>query len=121
MGWSATLVVLVFAQCFALTWGALRMGQWFRILDFPDRQRKLHSRATPRTGGLAVCCALVLGVAECVAANMAGWTGQATAGRFSGYLLLSAALLCGLGLWDDKYGMWARTKFLWQSAFVLPF
>lgn len=121
MGWFVTIFVLALAQCCALTWCALRMGRRFRILDFPDKQRKFHAHATPRTGGLAVCGALALGVGECVAVNFAQWGGAAQAGRFTGFLLLSAALLCALGLWDDKYGMRARTKFLWQAAFVLPF
>ena len=47
-----------------LTICAMLLGHWLRILDFPDHERKLHERVTPRTGGVAVCLALVLGVLE---------------------------------------------------------
>ena len=56
------MFLVTLAQGCALTWCALHAGRWFRILDFPDKQRKLHAHATPRTGGVAVCAALVLGV-----------------------------------------------------------
>ena len=51
-------------QGWVLTICAMLLGRWLRILDFPDRDRKLHTRVTPRTGGVAVCLALVLGVLE---------------------------------------------------------
>src|SRR4029077_4304583 len=46
---------------------------------------------------------------------------DAAATRCPAYLLVSSALLCGLGLWDDKFGMGALAKFLWQAVAVLPF
>lgn len=112
---------LTFVQSCALTLCALQVGRWFRILDFPDKHRKFHERATPRTGGLAVCAALVLGVGE------AAWLGSN--GILPGvphldgtvWLVVSAVLLCGLGLWDDKFGMSAGAKLAWQAAGVLPF
>jgi UDP-GlcNAc:undecaprenyl-phosphate GlcNAc-1-phosphate transferase len=118
---SVGLFVVTVAQACALTCGAIHLGRWFRILDFPDKQRRLHTRATPRTGGLAICAALVLGVVEApwLRAAAAGAGGETS--RFTTFLLLSAALLCGLGLWDDKYGMRARSKLAWQVAAVLPF
>ena len=35
--------------------------------------------------------------------------------------MISTVLLCGLGLYDDKYGMRAGAKFLLQTLAVLPF
>jgi UDP-GlcNAc:undecaprenyl-phosphate GlcNAc-1-phosphate transferase len=121
MGLYVVMFAFTLAQGCLLTCGALHAGRWFRILDFPDKQRKLHAHATPRTGGLAVCAALVLGVIE------AGWlhspaiAADGRTVRFVGFMLLSAALLCILGLCDDKYGMRARSKFFWQAVAVLPF
>jgi UDP-GlcNAc:undecaprenyl-phosphate GlcNAc-1-phosphate transferase len=119
------LYVLLFlataAQSCGLTYCALHAGRWFRILDFPDKERKLHTRATPRTGGVAVCATLFLGVIELHYLEAASIIADADALRFTTFLVLSAALLCGLGLWDDKFGMRARSKFLWQAAAVLPF
>ena len=117
----AVMFCITLLQGCALTYGALQAGRWFRILDFPDQARKQHARVTPRTGGLAVCMALVVGVGE------AAWLGassnplDAAATRCTIYLLVSAVLLCGLGLWDDKFGMGALPKFLWQAAAILPF
>jgi UDP-GlcNAc:undecaprenyl-phosphate GlcNAc-1-phosphate transferase len=51
----------------------------------------------------------------------AGIIADARTVRFTGFVLLSAALLCILGLCDDKYGMRARSKFFWQAVAVLPF
>src|SRR5262249_16923278 len=86
-----------------------------------DKQRKLHARATPRTGGLAVCGALLLAAGETVLFQAWGAPAEADPFRFTPWLLLSASLLCGLGLWDDKFGMRARHKFLCQTLAVLPF
>src|SRR6476661_1796358 len=120
--WLSVLLFLVtLAQGCALTGCALRMGRRFRILDFPDNERKRHARATPRTGGVALCAALVLGVIEAGCLQATSLFADPQAARFTLFLLLSAALLCGLGLWDDKYGMRARSKFLWQVVAVLPF
>lgn len=104
-----------------LTICAMLLGRWLRILDFPDQDRKLHARVTPRTGGVAVCLALVLGVLE--------WAWMANSGRIADvpqmnntlFLVISAVLLCVLGLYDDKYGMRAGAKFLFQTLAVLPF
>jgi len=117
----AVMFCITLVQGCALTYGALQTGRWFRILDFPDATRKQHARVTPRTGGLAVCSALVLGVCE---ASWFGFAGHPLDGAATGctvYLLVSAVLLCGLGLWDDKFGMGALPKFLWQLAAILPF
>lgn len=117
----AVMFVASMAQAWLLTICALALGRKLRILDFPDKQRKLHARATPRTGGLAVCGALLLGVAESVLFQLTGPGADGGAFRFTLCLALSTLLLCGLGLWDDKFGMRARVKFLWQALAVLPF
>src|SRR5262249_9741969 len=101
--WPYVLLFLAtVAQSCGLTYCALHAGRWLRILDFPDKERKLHTRATPRTGGLAVCGALMLGVVEARWLEVVGIIADTDALRFTTFLLLSAALLCALGLWDDK-------------------
>lgn len=117
--------VIVFAlgvaQCYALTSGAIVFARHWRLLDWPDKDRKCHDRATPLMGGVAVMGALFLGVLECY---VAGWEWIAVEERstnFTMMLLNSAFLLCAIGLWDDKYGMRARTKFLLQIAAIIPY
>lgn len=115
------LFFVTLLQGAVLTWCALYLGRSLRILDFPDKDRKRHARATPRTGGVAVFAALVLAVAEVCWQFAPQLADDPRAVRFAGFLLLSTALLCGLGLYDDKFGMRARNKFLWQIVAVVPF
>src|SRR5262245_43780085 len=111
---------LTVLQAWALSIAALHLGRHFRILDYPDKERKLHARATPRTGGVAVCVALVLAIGEfTLAGGMVHL--NAPASRWTVCLVVSTVLLCAVGLWDDKGGMRARTKFLWQFAAIGPF
>ena len=117
----AVMFVASVAQAWLLTICALSLGRRFRILDFPDKDRKLHARATPRTGGLAVCGALLLGVAESLLLQLTAPASDGGSFRFTLCLALSTSLLCGLGLWDDRFGMRAGIKFLWQTLAVLPF
>jgi len=118
MAWHALVFGVSVLAGFGLTLVALGLGRALRILDYPDQQRKLHARATPRTGGLALVGTLVVAV---VLAPMLPLGPVADLGRFSYALVASTTLLCGLGLWDDKFGMRARAKFLGQILAVLPF
>jgi UDP-GlcNAc:undecaprenyl-phosphate GlcNAc-1-phosphate transferase len=120
--WSLGLpFALALVGSWTLTHAAVHFGRRCRILDYPDNERKLHARATPRTGGLAVCGTLALGTF--LQSELGAWADypilQVT--PFVRALLLSTGLLCLLGLWDDKWGMRARTKFFWQVLAILPF
>jgi UDP-GlcNAc:undecaprenyl-phosphate GlcNAc-1-phosphate transferase len=117
----AGILLLSIVQGSLLTSLAMRLARQFRFLDWPDKQRKLHGRATPLLGGLAVCSGLLLGVAECHLLGI-GWLadgGRTT--QFTSALLLSTAALCAIGLVDDKWGMRARNKFLLQIVAIAPF
>src|SRR5690349_2340850 len=101
MWFYAAMFCITLLQGCALTYGALYTGRWFRILDFPDQMRKHHARVTPRTGGLAVCLALVLGVCEAGWLSVSNNAMEIASTRGTTFLLISSVLLCGLGLWDD--------------------
>lgn len=108
------------ASAWSLTYLALQIGQRFRILDLPDQERKRHARATARTGGLAVCTTVLVGI------GLLAWFGygdfaSGQPAHFAPLLGLSTGLLCCLGLWDDKWGLPAHTKLTWQVIAILPF
>ncbi|MGQ0634646.1 MAG: glycosyltransferase family 4 protein [Planctomycetaceae bacterium] len=107
--------------CVSLTHPAILLGRKLRILDYPDRERKLHARATPRTGGLAVCLTFVLTIAVRAVSDPAFMADDAHLWRFTTFLVVSTLLLCGVGLWDDKWGMRAGAKLTCQVACILPF
>lgn len=119
------LSVLIFAlacgQCFLLTKVAIAVARHIRLLDWPDKDRKLHARATPLMGGVAVFLTLLLGAGQCYATGYAGLNADPHFVKFVAILLVSAGLLCGIGLWDDKWGMRARNKFLLQVLAILPY
>lgn len=116
-GW---LFLLGAVPCYLLTHVALHLGRHFRILDWPDKERKLHARATPRTGGPAVFVTVVGVIAGCHLGGW-GWCADEASARYTLLLLISAGFLCALGLWDDKWGMHARRKLILQTAAILPF
>ncbi|HEX6985295.1 MAG TPA: MraY family glycosyltransferase, partial [Planctomycetaceae bacterium] len=86
------------------------------IVDQPDGRRKLHGRAVPLAGGLAVWLAMVAAV----------WGGRYVGGPsppeggdpFWPSFLIASCLLCVLGLADDAWKLRARHKLLGQFAAV---
>ena len=120
--WQSCLIFfLALGQCYLLTFVAIAVARRVRLLDWPDKQRKLHARATPLMGGVAVFVTLLSVSAECWLAGYAGLADDPQFVRFVAILLGSAGMLCGIGLWDDKWGMRASRKFLLQVLAILPF
>lgn len=104
----ATLVAFVSGAFFATMFARLASGIGFT--DNPDEGHKQHDKATPLLGGLAVICALVLSL----------WLFRTSWDAETAYVIGAAALMCGLGLIDDKFALRARTKFAGQLAICLP-
>jgi UDP-GlcNAc:undecaprenyl-phosphate GlcNAc-1-phosphate transferase len=87
------------------------------LVDRPDGHRKLHRRAVPLAGGLAVWLAIV---AACVFAPMTTgisfpWSRE---DLFWPAFLLSSFLLCLVGLADDKWNLRGRHKLFGQTVAV---
>ena len=83
------MLLLSFCTAFFLTPMCARLARFLGVLDAPDA-RKSHSAATPLLGGVAVFIAFL----AAIAAN----------GIYSarlGAILGAAALVFGVGLWDD--------------------
>lgn len=88
----------------ALTPIAGRMARRYRILDHP-KPNKIHRRATPYLGGVAVAVGLVS-----VAAVTSGLASQILT------VLACTIVVCGLGLVDDWHGAGPVVKLLVEAA-----
>ncbi|MFH0964468.1 MAG: MraY family glycosyltransferase [Planctomycetota bacterium] len=94
-----------------------RLSVWVGAVDEPDGVRKVHTRATPRLGGLAIFAGLAAAlVAE---AYYHPWylgvlTDTGTNWEFVAGLGIAAVLILALGVIDDVAGLRARTKLLGQ-------
>ncbi|MBI5760724.1 MAG: undecaprenyl/decaprenyl-phosphate alpha-N-acetylglucosaminyl 1-phosphate transferase [Planctomycetales bacterium] len=104
-----------------LTGVARHVARRIDLLDRPDRQRKLHKRATPLMGGVAVYLSLLTATTAIWFTACDHFDLDTNSGWFASMLLLSGGLLCAIGLWDDKWGIRARNKFLLQILATLPF
>ncbi len=87
-----------------------------RLLDQPDAIRKLHGRAVPRLGGIAVAAAfltpvIALALHDNDVANAVYADLRLTLGFIGGGVAIVA-----LGIYDDLRGMRARQKFVVQFA-----
>lgn len=93
---------LAFAVALALTPLAIKLARKLNVVDLPN-QRKVHSRPTPRMGGLAIFLGFVLG-----ALALGVYTRQVAA------LLIAGAVVFGVGLLDDVKNISPKLKLLGQ-------
>ncbi len=105
-----------FGLSFALTPIARSIACHTRLVDRPDGRRKLHGRAIPVTGGLAILFAL-LGAVDFglyrVDPAVLGFSSQSLLG-----LLLGGVLICAVGVADDCGSLRGRHKLLGQLVAV---
>ncbi len=112
------LFALATTASFAFTPLARRAAFRAGLVDRPDGHRKMHARAVPLGGGLAIFAAVtaalcfavlfVPGVSEMLARQARTLTG----------LLLAGSLICLLGIADDFGRLRGRHKLLGQIAAV---
>jgi len=86
------------------------------MVDKPDFKRHIHTRIVPRGGGLGMLVAFVT-----VSAIFFGITASGGDAKSWDMLKLLAplAILLPLGILDDRCGLRARTKFLFQTLAAL--
>src|SRR5687767_3236936 len=95
----------------------LRIAHRRELLDRPDGDRHLHTRAVPRLGGIAV-------FAGFVSALLIVWLFQALTSDVPGLphalaLFFGTAILFGVGLLDDLYGVSPALKLAGQTIAAL--
>jgi UDP-GlcNAc:undecaprenyl-phosphate GlcNAc-1-phosphate transferase len=138
---SAMILLAGFAVCgtASLTWLARRIAPQLGYVDCPDARRKLHRLPTPLVGGVAV----LIGLASTVllfsltlvdftrpttqivtqtAAEMQLKTAVVSSSPeyFLVWALVTAAMFCGIGIYDDRWPLRPRTKFCLQILACLP-
>lgn len=109
------------SQCWLLTSIARRVAPALAIVDKPDGRRKIHSNPTPLMGGVAIYLAFLLVTLEAWWMDSKWLTVDQKTLEHAPMLFVSAALFCGLGLWDDRYGLRPLHKFLGQILASFPF
>lgn len=118
MFWILLAATSAFVVAAMLTWRFCDPASWLHLLDHPN-ERSLHSRPTPRTGGVAILLSFGLsipiwifqvGAADPVVWLMTGagiiavlsflddWRGLSVGGRFLGHLFGSCLVVMGAGL-----------------------
>lgn len=126
----STLVLAAFLAATVLavllTPVAMRLARAAGVMDQPHA-RRVHTKPTPRWGGLAIYVAFALTVLLVMPVRAKLFPGE-TSGPFNPRII--GILVCGglitlLGALDDKYGLPAKVKLLGQIAIAvlltLPF
>lgn len=116
------LVLFIIAMCssFALTPVVRRVSQRFGWLDVPRDERRVHQRAVPRLGGIAVFASVAITLATLpLVDNLVTQELRTNVPRLLA-VLVPATLVFLFGVYDDLRGTDARLKFIAQgSASVL--
>jgi len=106
--WAAGAAVLTFAFTFAVRRFALVTG----ILDLPGGPRKIHSRATPLLGGVAIFMGFTATLITAALITGAIVRPDAVSWRMLVGVLVGGAMLVVGGALDDKYGLPPRRQLL---------
>jgi UDP-GlcNAc:undecaprenyl-phosphate GlcNAc-1-phosphate transferase len=120
MGFPVEVAAAVFAAAVAasvfLTAAARPLARRVGLVDQPDGRRKVHGRSTPVAGGLAVFAAagLVLGAAAVIPGPVADAV-AADPGQYAA-LLAGAAVICLVGVVDDRFKLPGKYKLVGQAA-----
>jgi len=104
--------LVAFILSLALTPGAKWLGVRLGAVDVPTA-RKVHTRAIPRIGGLAIVLACLLGLASCLplgteVSNLLVWDQK------QAFAVLGAIVAFTVGFADDFRRLGPRVKFLAQ-------
>ncbi len=85
---------------------ALRLG----VVDHPDNSRKVHKTPIPRFGGIAILAAVLCSYGLLLLARFSAGHIVRSGMPFAVRLLPAVALIVGMGLWDDIFGLGAWRK-----------
>lgn len=106
----AVLVCVIGLLSFALTRWLAHPDAPIRLLDQPN-QRSLHHTPTPRTGGIAICVALLLGWAM----FLLFWRVEAVPVQ----IVLGSVIVAAVSVLDDRFGVSQALRLLVQIGAVV--
>ncbi len=107
--------VLAVAVAAALTPIVCRVALKLGAVDAPAA-RRVHTRAVPRLGGIAIVVAFYLPLAALFALDSSSARQLFANPRMVAGIAAGALLVAGIGLWDDVAGLGAKRKLLFQCA-----
>lgn len=115
------LALLSFCLSAGLTALARRIAPKLGFVDRPDDGHKGHAKPTPLLGGVAMYLSLATVVTFAWLSGTSPISSQPDGISSLVLLLCTAGAICGLGLYDDRRGLRARHKFLWQIVIISPY
>lgn len=102
-------VILTALTSFIGAFAMIRLSEVLGFTDLPN-ERSLHSRATPRAGGIGFALTVPITTAATIAMSAAGLRGTILR------LLIAAAALAVVGLADDRWSLPVAIRLLVQFA-----
>jgi UDP-GlcNAc:undecaprenyl-phosphate GlcNAc-1-phosphate transferase len=109
------LFIVATCSSLALTPIVRRVCQRFRWLDEPKNER-IHRKAVPRLGGIAVFCSVLIGLLPLLLIRNLFTDALRESAPRLWVLLVPASLTFLLGVYDDLFGLKASQKFAGLSA-----
>ena len=107
--YSILLIILVtFIACFIIIYPVKKLAKHIGAIDYPDEERKIHKKPTPRMGAIAIYLSFLLGYMIFGRPNT-----QMIA------ILIGSFLLVMIGLFDDIKPIPNRYKFIIQLIAAL--
>lgn len=98
-----------------LTFLVMRLAEKLKIVDRPDRERKIHERATPLLGGLAVFAAFFIIL---YFVNDKLLAGDLLPRHWLGFFSGACFLMIG-GFLDDKYNLKPAWQIIWPALAII--
>ena len=103
-----------FVACLLITPVVRRAARGLRIVDSPDTHRKLHDKAIPLGGGVAILLSFLLSLGIVATFSDSQSFQLAHDLQFVVGLVAAAVTICFIGVIDDRYSLRGRQKLLGQ-------
>lgn len=102
---------------YLLTHLVIRFAFRFKIVDYPDRERKIHKKVTPLMGGVAIFMIFFIAIFVFLPQLLVG---DLSINHWLGFAIGSLVLMIG-GVLDDRYNLPAHVQIIFPIiASVLP-